>query len=312
MADIQKVTGTVATPVVDYTKQATEYLTSMGLKLPEKYKKTFLELCANFGLNPFKREIYAVGYGDNFNIITGYEVYLKRAERCKQLDGWHCEFEGDLVTPYSGKAVCTIYRKDWSKPFVHEVYYSEVVQTKTDKQTGVTSPTAIWAKMPVFMTKKVAIAQAFRMAFPDEFSGMPYIADEMPEPEIQEATVINTKKPTPPAQPAEPTKAEKVEFHELLEQTKFDEASKKMQSLQKKYPAHDFSKCIDYAKKLKASYKEFSEMLQNGLLEKAEKLISNLQKENSGTSFAVWTDKLNDAAVKFAEQEQTNENSENV
>lgn len=166
----------------DYNKVATEYLTSMGLKLPEKYKVQFLELSKAFGLNPFKREIYAVGYGDNFNIITGYEVYLKRAERTGKLDGWKMDISGK-VSDNSLKATITIHRKDWSNPFEHTVYYAECVQKN---KTG--QPTSIWAKMPVFMTKKVAIAQGFRLCFSDEFGGMPYTADEI----AMEGTTINT------------------------------------------------------------------------------------------------------------------------
>ena len=39
----------------------------------------------------------------------------------------------------------------------------------------------VWEKMGRFMLRKVAIAQAFRLAFPDELGGMPYTADELPE-----------------------------------------------------------------------------------------------------------------------------------
>ena len=54
-------------------------------------------------------------------------------------------------------------------------FYSECVQTS--KKTG--EPNAIWRKMPSFMVRKVAIAQAFRLCFSDEFGGMPYTNDEM-------------------------------------------------------------------------------------------------------------------------------------
>lgn len=152
---------------------AIEYLKSMGMKLPEKYHYQFIELCKAYGLNPFKREIYAVGYGDNYNIITGYEVYLKRAERIGKLDGWDCVIEGkgnDM------KAVLTIYRKDWAHPFKHEVLFVEAVQKRRDGSVN-----AMWQKMPSFMLRKVCIAQGFRMCFPDEYGGMPYTSDELPE-----------------------------------------------------------------------------------------------------------------------------------
>lgn len=163
--------------------KAIEYLKSMGMKLPENYQRQFIELCKAYGLNPFKREIYAVVYrshdGDKINIITGYEVYLKRAERLGKLDGWECHCEG---SGNEMKAVLTIYRKDWKHEFRHEVLFSEVVQTKKDGTSN-----SMWSKMPSFMMKKVCIAQGFRMCFPDEFGGMPYTSDEMPEMEpVQE------------------------------------------------------------------------------------------------------------------------------
>ena len=137
----------------------------------------FISIAKAFNLNPFKREIYAVAYeskgGRKLSIITGYEVYLKRAERLGTLDGWEVSVEG------SGddmKAILIIYRKDWSHPFKHEAYFAEVAKKNYDGK-----PQSMWATMPRFMLKKVAVAQGFRMAFPDEFGGMPYTADELPE-----------------------------------------------------------------------------------------------------------------------------------
>lgn len=171
--------------VFDYEAKALEYLESMGSKLPKKQQTQFLELAKAFQLNPFKREIYAVGYGENWNIITGYEVYLKRAERCGNLDGWNCEVVG---SGESMKATVTIHRKDWAHPFTHTVLFSECTQKTKDGKLN-----SIWSKMPSFMLKKVAIAQGFRMCFPDEFSGMPYIADEMPnEEQLKEINITKT------------------------------------------------------------------------------------------------------------------------
>ena len=45
------------------------------------------------------------------------------------------------------------------------------------------------------MIKKVAIAQGFRLAFPDELAGMPYTADEIDENEIQ-AEIVEQKHET--------------------------------------------------------------------------------------------------------------------
>ena len=183
----------VTTELVDYKNKALEYLSSMGNKLPAKHQTQFLEIAQAFGLNPFKRELYAVGYGDNWNIITGYEVYLKRGERIGKLDGWKCEVF-NVEDHNKMYATVTIYRKDWKMPFEHTVYFSEVCQKTKDGRLN-----SVWGKMPSFMCKKVAIAQGFRLCFPDEFGGMPYTADEMPsEEDLKNVTPVEEIKPAAP------------------------------------------------------------------------------------------------------------------
>lgn len=163
-----------------------EFLNIAGVatKLTEKERVNFVEIAQAYCLNPFKREIYCVsyGYGENktTSIITGYEVYIKRAERTGKLDGWEVTIEGKLPDL---KAVITIYRNDWSRPFKHEVYFEEVVQRKKDGSIN-----AMWSKMPKFMLRKVAIAQGFRLCFSDELGGIPYTADELPSEEKAQPT----------------------------------------------------------------------------------------------------------------------------
>lgn len=166
----------------------TEYLDSTGLtsRLNQNEKSMFINMARNFGLNPFKREIYCNVYGEGqyrqCSIVTGYEVYLKRAERIGKLDGWNCETRGS-VSGGDLQATVIIWRKDWSHPFQHTVFYNEVCQTKKDGSVN-----KFWSKMPIFMTKKVAVAQAFRLCFSDEFGGMPYTSDEIG---VEESNEIN-------------------------------------------------------------------------------------------------------------------------
>jgi len=144
--------------------------------LLESERMQFLEIARAYNLNPFKREIYCVAYGQGqyrkLSIITGYEVYLKRAERTGKLDGWKTVVEGKGSDM---KAKVIIFRKDWTHTFEHEVLFEEVAKYKDGKLQS------LWQSSPTFMLKKVAIAQAFRMCFPDEFGGMPYISDELPD-----------------------------------------------------------------------------------------------------------------------------------
>lgn len=146
---------------------AEQYLAATGCNLPAEQKTQFLNICMAYGLNPFKREIYAIPYKDKFNVIVGFETYLKRAERTGKLDGWKVWTEGSGADI---KAVVEIHRKDFSMPFVHEVYLCEY-------STG----QAMWAKAPKTMIKKVAISQGFRLCFPDELGGLPYTHEEIIE-----------------------------------------------------------------------------------------------------------------------------------
>jgi phage recombination protein Bet len=149
------------------SKVIDEYLFSTGTKLTTQQQNLFKQLAILHNLNPFKNEIYAIPYGQEMKIVTGYEVYLKRAEETKDLNGWEfkIEAEGDDY-----KGVLTIYRKSWEKPFIHEVYMSEYNSGKS-----------LWASKPKTMLKKVAVAQGFRLAFPLEFAGMLYTSDELSE-----------------------------------------------------------------------------------------------------------------------------------
>lgn len=173
------------------------YLDVMGIstKLNENEKKQFLQIAKEFGLNPFKREIFCTVYGEGqykqFAIITGYEVYIKRAERSGLLDGWKAETSGS-VEGKDLKATVTIYRKDRNHPFIWESHYSECVQKTKDGKV-----TKFWEKAH-FMTKKVAISQGFRLCFSDELGGMPYTSDEMPNQEVTENIgyeVVETTEP---------------------------------------------------------------------------------------------------------------------
>ncbi|MHB8569653.1 MAG: phage recombination protein Bet [Metallibacterium sp.] len=165
----------------DFERSANEYLSMLGFKYTPDEAKKFLEICQAFQLNPFKHEIYGIKGWDSehgkdiLTIIVGYESYLKRAERTQLLDGWDKSVEKDENGNIMS-ATITIYRKDRKYPFKHTVYFNEFARRKKDG-----SLMKNWATMPVFMLEKVVIAQGFRMCFPDEMGGLPYIEEEIQE-----------------------------------------------------------------------------------------------------------------------------------
>jgi len=101
----------------------------------------------------------------HFNIIVGYEVYLKRADRSGLLDGWKVWTEGSGETML---AKIIIHRTDRKHAFEHEVEMAEYHQGN-----------AMWKRKGKTMLKKVATAQGFRLCFPSEIAGLPYIAEEV-------------------------------------------------------------------------------------------------------------------------------------
>ena len=177
MTNIQKADNTQVALAVDESLLL-DYMDTMGLArtAPTSVKQMFLQVCKAFQLNPFKRQAYLVGYGTehkNWSVITGYEEYLNRANATERLDGWKVDITGK-ASDNSLRAKLTIYRKDFSHPFEWEAWYYECV---AKDRNG--NPTPIWKQRPVHMIKKVAIAQGFRLCFPEALQGMPYTDDEM-------------------------------------------------------------------------------------------------------------------------------------
>ncbi len=171
-----------------------DYLKTMNKGLNEQQTKQFLAVAGTFGLNPWKREVYAVTYKNkdgstDMSIVTGYETYIKRAELNPNYDGFEIQFKGGfkrgkvtksgkngswqvdaLVPDGEVSCICTVYRKDRAHPTREEVFFDEYDQGNS-----------MWQTKPRTMLKKVAIVSAFRKAFPFDFGGMPYTSDELPE-----------------------------------------------------------------------------------------------------------------------------------
>jgi phage recombination protein Bet len=127
--------------------------------------KLFAEHCKSTGLNPFKKEVWAIKAGGRLQIMTGIGGYLAIANK-------HPEFDGMVVTVDNDekptKAICLVYRKDRKYPSEGVALISEYRKE-----------TPIWKSMPRVMLTKVAKSIALREAFPQEFNGI-YTEEEMP------------------------------------------------------------------------------------------------------------------------------------
>ena len=162
----------------------------------------FINLCRYRGLNPFLREAYLIKFGDSpATIIVGKDVFTKRAANHPDCAGWQAgvivrrgeeliEREGSLVLDdevlVGGWA--KVYRNSWKEPLKVAVSLREYERKGKDGK-----PQRSWAEMPATMIRKVALVQALREAFPDEFGGM-YVAEEMGiEPNTLPTNVVNVQ-----------------------------------------------------------------------------------------------------------------------
>lgn len=148
-----------------------DYLEQTNSNLLQNEMAQFVAIAMTFNLNPWKREVYPIAYGQGngrkLSIIVGYEVYLRRAEEFPQYDGYETKFNG---TGADMSCTCIVYRKDRNHPIGATVFLREYTQNNQ-----------MWNNKPHVMLEKVAIATALRRAFPSVFNGMPYIADELPD-----------------------------------------------------------------------------------------------------------------------------------
>lgn len=196
--------GVVAiAPTVD-EETLRQYL--FGLKDPinEKQQNLFLQIAQANNLNPFKREIYAVWFGDNFSIVTWYQVYIDKANATGLLNWWACEIIKSATWEIEWAKVI-IHRKDWDKPFEWIVDFDEFANTYFDKITKKQVLNKIWKTKGKFMIKKVAIGQGFRLCFPSELWSLPYLAEEIANQEdknIMDGQIVDAEVEDQPETPA--------------------------------------------------------------------------------------------------------------
>lgn len=235
---------TAVAPVTD--KTLSDYLQAFGLasQLTKQETAQFVEVAKAYQLNPFKREIYCLPYGHGetrrLSIIVGYEVYLKRADQNPAFDGYETSFSLDM-----NECTCKVYRKDRKVPTSQTVSMKEYSTGKS-----------LWVTKPRMMLEKVAIATAFRRAFPADMGGMPYTSEELPDemttPQIRDVTPAPVEE-APQNIPVEPTKAKAT-----------PEQVQKLAALAKAYTQEELAA-------LKADYGHDIEMLIDKMTEYAPK-----------------------------------------
>lgn len=157
-----------------------KYLVSGSVPVSDQEIKMFLSLCIYQKLNPFLREVYLIKYkeGQPAAMVTGKETFLKRAVRNPKYAGHKTGITandaGNVVSAWA-----EVYVSGYQVPIRCEVDFEEYCQYAYNYETKQKKPNRFWSEKPKTMLKKVALVQALREAFPEDFGGL-YSQEEMP------------------------------------------------------------------------------------------------------------------------------------
>lgn len=149
----------------------------------------FLSLCRYQHLNPFLREAYLVKYGNSpATMVVGKDTFTKRANKnpnylgkqagiiVRDANGEIEQREGTFYLPSAGESIvggwAKIFVKD-REPEMNTVSFDEYAGRKKDGSLN-----SQWATKPATMIRKVAVVQALRECFPEDFGAM-YSPEEM-------------------------------------------------------------------------------------------------------------------------------------
>lgn len=178
----------------EFTTTQVAALKQLGIQdATEGDLQVFFHQAKRTGLDPFAKQIYMIGrktktggyrgeperWETKWTIQTGIDGYRLNGARAAKQQGIKIGLEGPFFRGLDGggwddvwlgstppaAAKYTIIKD--GEPITGIAMYSEFVQTKNDGK-----PNSMWAKMPANQLAKCAEAQAWRKAFPDDFSGV--------------------------------------------------------------------------------------------------------------------------------------------
>lgn len=188
------------------------YLVNGNGDVSEQEVVMFLNLCRYQHLNPFLREAYLIKYGAQpATIVTGKDVFTKRAKRNKDYRG---NKAGIIIQKKDGSVDkrsgtfklaeetlvggwAEVYINGFAAPIEMTVSLDEYIGRKKDGEVN-----SQWSNKPATMIRKVALVQALREAFPEDFQGM-YSSeetgvDELPPISADETTIIQQEEQPAP------------------------------------------------------------------------------------------------------------------
>lgn len=243
--------------VSNYLKRGNKNLTDQDITL-------FINLCKYHKLNPFVNEAYAIKFGDDFQMVIGYDTYKRRAEENPAYRGRKSGIvvlRGDQVVQKEGTCLypsekliggwCRVFR-ELHGTVVED--YKEVSLAEYDKQQS------NWKTKPATMIEKVAVSQALRSAFPTDFAGI-YTAEELPAPDEQAGQQQEGTEEHIDPQTGEVDKTAKVtdeQRRKMFDQAKQIYGNKSVERVKKFCDEKGFKATTDMTV---AAYEEFMETL---------------------------------------------------
>ncbi len=203
------------------------YLVSGSGNVSDQEVVMFLNLCRFQHLNPFLREAYLIKYGNSpATIVTGKEVFTKRARRNKDYAGQQA---GVVVQKKDGtleNRIGALVLKDetlvggWAKVYIKGYEVPTEISVSLDEYIGLKKDGEVnsqWSKKPATMIRKVALVQALREAFPEDFAGL-YSAEEVDvDQPLDETPIDENKVETTATEPQEPQNKEPDMQHESIQ-----------------------------------------------------------------------------------------------
>lgn len=150
----------------------------------------FLRTCQAKKLDPFENgEVYLIKYDDKApaQLVVGCHAYIRRADHFPEYRGFKAGItviRGDSCEPIKKEGSCLYkalkeqliggwcrVKRERSNGYIDETFIEVSLE---EYSTGKSN----WSSKPATMIRKVAISQAFRAAFPNEYEGL-YTVDEM-------------------------------------------------------------------------------------------------------------------------------------
>lgn len=165
-------------------------LTRGNGKVTDQEVAMFLRTCQAKKLDPLENgEVYLIKYDDKApaQLVVGCHAYIRRADHFPGYRGFKAGItviRGDSMEPIQKEGAC-IYKDIGEKLIggwcrvLRERTYGNIEETFVEVSleeynTGKSN----WSAKPATMIRKVAISQAFRAAFPNEYEGL-YTTEEM-------------------------------------------------------------------------------------------------------------------------------------